>query len=634
MNVTRHGGIFSRQGVHNLNTDRSDLEGHLSGLDTRGTIRSARTTDVAMSIIGTSDVLLPTQPLDAGNGVILTWDGRLDNRSSIAAACELKPDNGINDAGLVAKAYSRLGPALWSSLIGDYALACWDAATKQLYLVRDPFGTRPLYYYIDDSIALWCSELSYFVERFGNALELDKEYLASYLIAIEDHGRTPYRGILSVRPGYVTCINGQNVTDCQFWNAASSGEVRMGSDADYEARFRELFAQSVERRLRVPGVSIAELSGGLDSSSIVCTIDRLSGMVGKNVRKIATVSYLYDGSRTSDERRFIKEVEQFREARTIFLEDHNMMRPAAATALRPSCLDIFDDMFRGLQGMVESLDASSLLSGFGGDQVTLNEEVLCPNLFSLIKRGKLFAAFLAGRNWAHAHRTTTMELFWTGFVRPLLSVCLQKPLTPRTAFPKSWMGPVLRARLELQKRVVNPQPLERLFNPVRAQQCTMLDEAAAFTSQCYYREQGCGDVTYPFLDRCLVEFLIGIPAEQKLRPTETRSIHRRAMKGVLPEAIRLRKSKQGPDESLLRSLSHNWTDLLDMFANAEVCRLGLIHGDSFLRELVRAKHGLCSGTASLLRVLSLEFWLRARERRWSVTPKSFTERCLASPTET
>lgn len=574
-----------------------------------------------MSMTTMRDLALPTQPVSDDNKVLLAWDGRLDNRSSIAAACEWH-DEGVEDAPLVAKAYSALGPALWSRLIGDYALACWDPVTRQLYLARDPFGTRPLYYYIDDSMAIWCSELSYFVEHFGGAPELDKEYLASYLLATEDHGKTPYRGIFAIRPGHVTCISEQNVSHRRFWSAESCDEVRLESDADYEARFRELFTQSVERRLTMPGVSIAELSGGLDSSSIVCVADQLSGVLGKDVGKIATVSYLYDGSRTSDERRFIREVEQFREARTLFLEDHNIVRLSPSMAFRPSCLELFHDMFAGLQRTLESLGASSLLSGFGGDQVTLNEEVLCPDLISLMKRGKPFAAFRAAKNWANAHKATTMELLWTGLVGPLMSICLRRPQIPSTIFPRSWMGPVLVERLGRPERGVNRQPAGLLFDVVRGQQRKLLDEAISFTSQCYYREQGCCDVSYPFLDRCLVEFLIGIPAGQKLRPTESRSIHRRAMKGVLPEAIRLRKSKQGPDESLLRGLSRTWSDLVHMFSDAEVSKLGYIHGESFLRELFRAKHGLCSATPSLLRVLSLEFWLRGRERRSTDRTKS------------
>jgi asparagine synthase (glutamine-hydrolysing) len=620
MNITRHGGIFSRQrGFPSAARFCAELEAHLLCPDSSVNIQTTKVTDVAMSVKGANNYVLPSQPVTINNKVLLAWDGRLDNRSSIATACGCGAHEALEDAALVAQAYSILGSAVWSRLVGDYALACWDSAAGELYLVRDPFGTRPLYYYVDDSMAVWCSELTYFSDCFADRLVLDEDYLASYLLAMEDQGRTPYRGIASALPGYITVISGKKVSHRQFWDPSWCGEVRLQSDADYEARFRELFAQSVQRRLRTTGVPVAELSGGLDSSSIVCMADQLLETEA-NQEKIVTISYLYDGSRGSDERRFIKEIEQFREMRTRLLEDHNIAGLSTAPrASRPSCLEIFHDMFAGLQRILESVDAGSLLSGFGGDQVTLNEDVLCPDLISLLKRGELLAAFRIAKHWAHVHKTTTIQLLWTGLIRPLLFICLQRPLTSGIFFPRSWMGPLLVARVESQARAMNRRSRRRLLDPARQQQCNLLDGAVSFTSQCYYREQGCGDVSYPFLDRCLIEFLIGVPADQKLRPTESRSLHRRAMKGILPESVRLRKGKQGPEESLLKALAHDWPNLLTVFRNAEVSQCGYIDGDAFLNDLFRAKHGICYGLPSLVRVLSLELWLRARTALGSQT---------------
>lgn len=613
MNVTRHGGVFYRKDSQTLNRIGEGLEAHLSRLDPRGSIRSARARDVVMSVTAPSGLASSTRPLEAEDKVLLAWDGRLDNRSSITAACKLEPHDVREDAVLVAQAYSALGPELWPTLVGDYAVACWDSATRQLYLARDPFGTRPLYYYIDASTAIWSSELSYFVEVLGGTADLDEEYIAAYLLGVEAPGKTPYCKISSVRPGYVIAVGTDAVCHRQLWNAASCSDVRLRSDADYEARFRELFAQSVERRLRVPGTAIAELSGGLDSSSIVCMADYLTGR-GQNVDgKIPTVSYVYDGSQGSDECSFVADVERFRNISTHLIEDRNIVPLfATPTACLPSFAHLFHDTFRRLRQIVQSLDASILLCGLGGDEITLSEMTLCPDLSVLFKRGAFFGAIRVAQVWAQAHKTTTAEVLWTSGISPLLPTRLQTALTPSTLFPKPWMGPALLGRVK-KRPAETDSP--RVLDLVRTHQCKQLSVAASVTSQCHYREQGCCDAAYPFLDRCLIEFLIGIPAGQKLRPTETRSLHRRAMKGILPENIRLRETKQGPAEPMLRALARDWPDLLNIFGNAEVHKQGYINGNSFLGDLIRAKHGICRFTGSLSRVLSLELWLRAHSRQ-------------------
>lgn len=621
MNITQHGGVFDRQQSRASSGICEKAEAHFGRLDSCGSVCSARLTDVSMSVTASSGMVSMTAPGAIDANVLLTWDGRLDNRSDIARSCNLNANIASEDATVVAQAFVTAGPELWPTLVGDFSVACWDAATSQLYLARDTFGTRPLYYYITDSVAIWCSELSYFVDFLDGTLALDDEFIASYLMAAEAQLRTPYCELSSVPPGYVTVIGKEQVSHCQLWDVASCCDVRMESDAEYEARFRELFAQSVLRRLRTPGVAIAELSGGLDSSSIVCMADQLLSAGKNESAKLITVSYLYDGSHTADERAFISKVEQLRGIATNFIHDPNVVpisnEPITA---RPSGLHLFYETYEALREMIDSRNGSVLLSGFGGDEVTLNDVIFCPGLVSLLKRLQPLAAFRAAQRWAHAHKTTTAALLWTSAIAPLLPLRLQKVLAPDTLFPRRWMGPALTARSTLWKDQIT-RGTDRLRDPLRRRQAMALNRATAFTSQCYHREQGCCDVTYPFLDRSLIEFLIGIPADQKLRPTETRSIHRRAMKSVLPEKIRLRKTKQGAEESLLRALSRSWQDFSGIFRDAEVYRRGYIDREAFVEDLNRARHGVCAFTAALARVLSLELWLRVKAPSTSASYK-------------
>lgn len=609
MNLTRQGGVFRRSPCSDIESVFDGLAAHLANLNPYASQRTIRLTDVAMVVdAGTSDG--GGQSIAATPKLLLSWDGRLDNKDELITSANLGDDERKKDASVVARTYATLGDDAWPTLVGDYSFACWDSIRGTLQLVRDPFGTRPLYYYFDESVAVWCSELSYFVEFLGNKVTLDDEFIATYLMAVEAPHRTPYRGISCVRPGHATVISRDSFTEREFWDVGACRDVRLGNDSQYEGRFRELFAQSVKRRLPNNGTAVAELSGGLDSSSIVSMASALS-KDPDGTEELVTVSYIYDGSATADERQFISAVEKLRGVEAHFIEDRDVAPVAGPLkAPRPSGLHLFRQTYETLRETMDSVDASVLLSGFGGDEITLNEETFCPDLVPLLRRGSPIAALRTARRWAKARNSTTIRLLWTSAVWPVLPSRLQSALGPGTLFPKSWMGPTLSAYSGLWRTHVE-RGTHHLRQPDRRRQRKALNRAASFTSQCYHREQGCGNVTYPFLDRTLIEFLLGIPADQKLRPTESRSIQRRALQGILPDTIRLRKNKQGADEPLLRALARNWQVFATIFDHAEVYERGYINRSAFLDDLKRARHGFCRFTAPLARVLSLELWLQS-----------------------
>src|SRR5260370_19080705 len=129
--------------------------------------------------------------------------------------------------------------------------------------------------------------------------------------------------------------------------------------------------------------------------------------------------------------------------------------------------------------------------------------------------------------------------------------------------------------------------------------------------------QGCIEATHPYVHRPLVEFLQAIPFEQKVRPAETRSLMRRALRGSVPEKILKRRSKRGPDEALFRAVAREWPQLQPMFENARCCARGYVNAEALQAALARVRHGCGLFSFALIQTLSLEFWLRALERRTS-----------------
>src|SRR5690606_14493696 len=98
-------------------------------------------------LITTPESVNETQPVVAPGGALaLVADARLDNRAEVLAALG-QPDTGQPDSAVLLAAYACWGEAALERLVGDFALAVWDATRRQLVLARDPMGVRPLYYY-------------------------------------------------------------------------------------------------------------------------------------------------------------------------------------------------------------------------------------------------------------------------------------------------------------------------------------------------------------------------------------------------------------------------------------------------------------------------------------------------------
>lgn len=139
--------------------------------------------------------------------------------------------------------------------------------------------------------------------------------------------------------------------------------------------------------------------------------------------------------------------------------------------------------------------------------------------------------------------------------------------------------------------------------------------AVQMVSRAPYRSRGLIEVANPYLHRPLVEFLLAVPLTQKLRPGETRSLMRRALRGLLPEKVLNRKGKKGPDEAFLRAVAREWSRLRPMFENAQVSSRGYVDNEAFLETLERARHGCHNISLGLVRTITLEFWLRSLQNR-------------------
>src|SRR5260370_11803265 len=236
-----------------------------------------------------------SQPHITSSGAVITWDGRLDNREELIRESSDVLTAASTDVAIVDAAYERWGSRCFAKLIGVWAISIWDPHTRCLTLAKDPIGIRHLYYSFEKNQVTWSTILDPLVLFAGKTLALCEEYIARWFSFFPATHLTPYVGIHSVPPSSFVVLRRGKHTVSKYWDFDPSKRICYRTDAEYEEHFRAVFGESVRRRLRSDSPILAELSGGMDSSSIVCMAANLIPRGAPETPRLDTVSF-YDDS--------------------------------------------------------------------------------------------------------------------------------------------------------------------------------------------------------------------------------------------------------------------------------------------------------------------------------------------------
>ena len=552
------------------------------------------------------------QPYVSKSGFVICWDGRLDNRDDLVGQLGDAVSIGCTDLSIAAAAFDQWGANSFAKLIGDWALSVWNPRDQILLLAKDFVGTRPLYYAVDGETVFWCTTLDPLVQLAGRPLRLQGEYIAGWMTLFPAPQLTPFVGIQSVPPGSFVRLSKTAQTITKFWDLGSRRPIRYRSDHEYEAHFRSVFAESVRRRLRSDAPVLAELSGGMDSSSIVCMADDLIAQGLADTPRLDTVSYYDDSEPNWDERPYFTRVEQKRSRTGTHINiasDQSLsfdVEIARFPAL-PGSGGRPTQVARQFADCLESGQSRVVLSGIGGDEVTGGVPTPIVELQDLLARAQLGQLARHLKAWALEKRTPWLHLLLesVGGLTPFAQA-----RRPRHRKPAAWLQSsfVTLYRSALQGY---ESPL-KLFGPLPSSQ----QNAAVL--EALRRQLGCSPLPcapayekrYPYLDRDLLEFLFAIPREQLLRPGQRRSLMRRALAGIVPPEVLNRRRKAYAGRTTVRALLNDPLKLREFSQNMLAESFGIVDSEAFLKALQRARNGHAIPTVTVMRTLSVELWLR------------------------
>ena len=560
------------------------------------------------------------QPLVEPDGCILTWDGRLDNREELTRCLRNELRGEQSDSAIVFAAWKKWGTGCLSRIIGDFALSLWDSTSKTLFLARDLVGARLLFYHTNSERIVWSTRLESLLSLPGMQLEVEDEYIAGYLTSSPTQGLTPYKNIYAVPAGNLLTARNGDIGLQRFWSLDAAKEIRYRNDDEYEEHFIHVFSEAVRARLRVDGTVWADLSGGLDSSSIVCVADRILQNETVQARSLETVSAVFDQSPSSDERRFINLVEAQRgQAGHHFSEsEYPLLVEARFGSFRsiPNPLEMWSEYHQGSRRVMRERGARVILCGIGGDELLTASHDPSPELSDLLVQCKLRELHQRLQVWSLALKKPYSEVLFNHTVfsalpRSLRGLYKRRERTRRLALLQPWFV----KRFDLYDRTLGPRDMFGFGLPSARGQSIAFSSVINVISSGYLLTWDPVEITYPYTHRPLVEFMQAIPPTQWIRPGETRSLMRRALRTYLPPEIAKRKGKGSPAEATLRALARGWPRLRELLSGALVCSHGYVDSQALTVLINQPKFQTNPDSQVLVQLGCLELWLRDLERR-------------------
>jgi len=557
-----------------------------------------------------------TQPHISSSGAVMTWDGRLDNRTELISELRGVLSMTSTDVEIVATAFERWGNKCFAKLIGDWALSIWNPNNRCLLLAKDPIGTRHLYYHVGRNQITWSTILDPLVRFTGKTFDLDREYVAGWFSMYPAAHLTPCVGVHSVPPSSSVLLRPEKHNVTKYWDFDPEKRIRYRFDAEYEEHFRTVFAKAVQCKLRSDGPVLAELSGGRDSSSIVCVADAVIARGQAECPRLDTISYYDDSEPNWNERPYFAKVEEKR-GRTGFhinvgLQDSREDRELQSSAQSPYNRFVPTPGYDGhtpLQ-LGECLAAQGnrvLLSGIGGDEVMGGVPNPIAELQDLLVKMHFGALAHQLKVWALQLKKPWFHLFWQAAIDFFPPALLSPPEHLR---PVAWLRPNFVKR---HRGALTGYPSRaKLFSPLPSFQSNMctLDALRRQLARTALPFEPTFEKRYPYLDRDLLEFIFAIPRDQLVRPTQRRSLMRRALVGIVPNEILNRKTKAFVARSPLVEVSTNWAHFVGITQDMVSSALGIVDSEGLYAALQKARRGEELPMVILNRTLCVEGWLK------------------------
>lgn len=569
----------------------------------------------------------------------VVFDGRIDNRGDLLQLLGIESNTRrpISDGDLLCRAYLKWGRSFVEHIVGVFALAVWDRDKRRLYAFTDHFSVRPLYYYESSKLFALASEIKALMLLKEVSNDINPVSIADHLVipVVKDTGRTFFKDIRKIKPGWGKLLCVDSLSEIKYWSLSDIDINANYDDGNYYEKFRNIFIDSIDcRRKGVNNVG-SMLSGGLDSSSIVCALSE-----EKSIDNIHTFSAVYrslHNSKQSDESKYINIVlnKVGRSATPHFIRSDERSPFAEWETLHSkldeplSAANMF--LFWRAYSIAHRLGIRVMYDGFDGD-TTVSHGM--GRLYELQAQRKIFQLAWQALGLARTMNESPYHVMRSWIKKPVASFApvsfllqlkhrLRSNQTGSTAVAPEDTAPKFRVLTgDLRNEVENyldPMPEPRpttdadyhkrsLSEPYMTQILHQWNAVAALAGV---------ELAFPFYDRRLVSYCVRLPADQKLRRGWSRYILRRSMEGILPGDVQWRVEKSDLSHGFDAAVRTHGRLPLEQLRCNKSSRLYNFVSHDFLADAISKylqgdlKTNSPSDGIRVIRALSLNIWLNS-----------------------
>jgi len=559
------------------------------------------------------------QPMCNEDGSVwLVFNGEIYNYLELARTLRERGHTfrSSSDTEVILHAYEEWGSACVNEFNGMWAFALWDARRRRLFCSRDRFGVKPLYYSWDEKTFCLASEPKGILASGLVPAKVNFPYLIRFLTdsVQQDGEETFYEGILSLLPAHSLILEGGKLRRFRYWDYDHPSVSRRYDFSDPDHTFRGLLIDSVRIRLRSDVPVGACLSGGLDSSSIVGIVSHLN-----EKRSLDTFSATFDFKR-NDESAYMRLAAKASGSRSHFIRvdprELAEVMPRIVWHLDGPCLSASTYPFWKVSQLA-SEQVKVLLDGQGADELLGGYFGFFPacvveSARAALRTRSAKALVGAGAQLAGAVRTAGWRQLY--FLYRDYSLLGRKLRLHRCYLrSEAVIRPEMRAFAE-RRNGHKPEATPRKF----------ADELTQVLYEHHSRSNLPGLLQYadgismahslearlPFLDYRLVEFCFALPPETKIRGTTTKWLLRRAMRGLVPDAILDRGDKIGfatPFASWIRGPLRDF--MMDTLDGTHARQCGVFDPVTLRKVIQRHVSGRLDMSFYIWRWLATELWL-------------------------
>jgi len=520
----------------------------------------------------------------------------------------------LNDLERLVTSVALRGPADVGSATGEFAFVCWHPERREIVAARDTFGVWRLHVAQMGPLLAFSTRAS----ALARGENYDLDYFAEYLVTGHGaSGHTAFQNVEAIRPAEVYWLKKRQITRTRYWFVPRIGwapEPGGLKDEEVVEHFRLLLSNSIVNALDRRSDVWSELSGGMDSSSIVATAAALRS-AGTIPHGLAGVITYTSAAGSGGDSEMAAAVGQHCSIPVTYMrdwwgwQDDDRGPPLFDQPGRAATYALA----RRVSQLVHDAGGRVMLSGLGAD--------LClrPYLDSAADRlavGDIRGCVGSLLQWAAATRTSFWTLAFDHGLYPLLPARVRQLLARSAWRVPEWIAPAFARVYELRGRT----PATALYmGPAGEKVRTALDSRFQSEEQYMHREM-LGEENlewrYPFLDRNLIEFAFSLPSEWRFGSGMSKRVLRESMKGVLPECVRMRRGKGGlqPDQHL--SLQREREKLRSLFRDSILGELGCLLPANLTTaiETLGATEN-AAGFVKLYYASALELWLQSRQAR-------------------